>query len=107
MILTYKVEHNRDFSEELRKAQKIVELCIKYQTQKLGPNPLPAQKTVPSGLQFPIYSPSSSLLFSFSTSFDPFYEFSTSLFVPPVLDSLSDQIRFLFLDFFRLKMSSI
>jgi putative transposase len=32
MILTYKVKHNRNFSEELRKAKQVAEFGIKYRT---------------------------------------------------------------------------
>lgn len=32
MILTYKVKHNRDFSEELRKAKQVADFGIKYRT---------------------------------------------------------------------------
>ena len=89
MILTYKVKHNQDFSEELRKAQKVVEFCIKHQTQKTSPNPSPVQNNASSDPQFPIYPLSSPLSSSFSTSSESFREFSTILSVPKFLDSLS------------------
>ena len=88
MILTYKIKHNRNFSEELRKAQKVAEFCIKYRTQKPISNPPTAQITVSSDSHFSVSSLSSSLSSSSPTSFESFHEFSTIYSAPPVLDSL-------------------
>ncbi len=89
MILTYKVKHNQNFAEELRKAQKVAEFCIKHQTQKPCPNPPPVQKNVSSDPYFSVSTLSFSRSSSFFTSSESFHEFSTILSVPPVLDSLS------------------
>lgn len=88
MILTYKVKHNQNFSEEIRKAQKVAEFCIKHQTQKPDPNPPPTQKSFSSDLHLSTSSLSSSSSSSSSPSFESFHEFSTFYSIPSVLDSL-------------------
>ena len=32
MILTYKVKHNRDFSEDLRKARRVADFAVRYRS---------------------------------------------------------------------------